>query len=123
MFLFSLKRYCPECHSRDVRKSARWGIIESRILPLLFWRPYRCERCDTRFLGLVFAKRIKGKNRITTSRSGSQLFRECSGRKKSEPGSIGKTLDCMHACELGGSDLIEQTPNREFTLTGGILSR
>lgn len=61
MFLFSLKRFCPNCGSNNVHRSLRWGIIECVFLPILLTRPYRCERCDFRFFGLIFAARNKGK--------------------------------------------------------------
>jgi hypothetical protein len=60
VFHFGLKRFCPECHSRDVRRSLRWGFLETCILPPLLTRPFRCQRCDTRFYGLVFSARAKG---------------------------------------------------------------
>ena len=60
VFLFSMKRYCPECHSRDVRRSVRWGFYETCVLPLILMRPYRCQKCDHRFFGLVFAGRVTG---------------------------------------------------------------
>src|ERR1035438_7300739 len=60
VFLFSMKRYCPECRSRDVRRSVRWGLYETCVLPLILMRPYRCQKCDNRFFGLVFAGRAPG---------------------------------------------------------------
>ena len=63
VFLFSMKRYCPECHSRDVRRSVRWGLVETCVLPLILMRPYRCQKCDHRFFGLVFAGRVTGESR------------------------------------------------------------
>ncbi len=65
MILWSLKRYCPACNSRDVRRSVRWGIIETAILPFFLIRPFRCQRCDYRFFGLFFAARSK-KERFRT---------------------------------------------------------
>ena len=58
MLLLSRKRYCPECHSRDIRRSTRRGLFESLVLPLVLLRPYRCERCDARVYGFVFAARV-----------------------------------------------------------------
>jgi len=40
---------CPRCHSERVRRSKRKGIIERRILAMLFIRPFRCGSCDYRF--------------------------------------------------------------------------
>lgn len=58
MFLFSLKRYCPECYCGDIRKSRRRGIMEKCFLPFLLFRPYRCQNCRYRYLGLSFAGQI-----------------------------------------------------------------
>jgi predicted Zn-ribbon and HTH transcriptional regulator len=40
---------CPRCQSEHIRRSRRKGIIEKRILAMLFVRPFRCEACDYRF--------------------------------------------------------------------------
>jgi len=40
---------CPCCQSEHIRRSRRKGIIERIILPMLFVRPFRCQRCDLRF--------------------------------------------------------------------------
>ncbi len=40
---------CPQCRSERIHQSRRKGIIERRILTLIFVRPFRCERCDYRF--------------------------------------------------------------------------
>jgi len=40
---------CPRCQSERIRRSRRKGIIERRILAMLFVRPFRCESCDLRF--------------------------------------------------------------------------
>ena len=57
VFLFSLKRYCPECRGKDIRKSTRRGIHEKSILPLFLLRPFRCMACNSRYYGLFFAAR------------------------------------------------------------------
>lgn len=69
MFLFSLKRICPGCGSHDVHRSQRWGVIECALLPLLLVRPYRCERCDFRYFGLVFATRAKEEKKTPSKRN------------------------------------------------------
>ncbi len=61
MFIFSLKRFCPNCGSTDVHRSLRWGMVECVFLPILLTRPYRCERCDFRYFGLIFMSRNKDK--------------------------------------------------------------
>ena len=52
-------RNCPDCHSGNVRRSVRWGILETFVFPLLMLRPFRCEKCDCRYFGLFFAARTK----------------------------------------------------------------
>jgi hypothetical protein len=61
MLLYSLKRCCPDCHGRDIRKSRRRGFMETYVLPFILLRPYRCMKCDLRFPGLFFASRSKQK--------------------------------------------------------------
>ncbi len=46
---------CPLCHSKRIHRSRRKGIIEKGILPLIFVKPFRCERCDLRFFRWSFA--------------------------------------------------------------------
>jgi len=59
VFLFSSKRRCPDCHSRNVRKSMRLGLVDNCILPVFLLRPFRCDRCNRRYFGLFFAERVK----------------------------------------------------------------
>jgi predicted Zn-ribbon and HTH transcriptional regulator len=40
---------CPRCQSHRIHRSRRRGIFESRLLALLFIRPFRCLACDHRF--------------------------------------------------------------------------
>lgn len=40
---------CPICHSEQIRRSRRRGIVERAILAMVFVRPFRCEICDFRF--------------------------------------------------------------------------
>ena len=40
---------CPRCTSVRIHHSRRRGIIETIILAAIFVRPFRCERCDSRF--------------------------------------------------------------------------
>jgi hypothetical protein len=46
---------CPNCDSARIHQSKRKGIVEKVILALLFFRPFRCELCDLRFLRWSFA--------------------------------------------------------------------
>jgi predicted Zn-ribbon and HTH transcriptional regulator len=40
---------CPVCQSQRIRRSRRRGVLESRLLALLFIHPFRCLSCDHRF--------------------------------------------------------------------------
>jgi hypothetical protein len=40
---------CPACQSGRIHQSRRKGIVERGILTVIFVRPFRCERCDSRF--------------------------------------------------------------------------
>ncbi len=40
---------CPTCQSGRIHQSRRKGILERGILAVIFVRPFRCERCDSRF--------------------------------------------------------------------------
>jgi DNA-directed RNA polymerase subunit RPC12/RpoP len=46
---------CPECGSKRVHLSRRKGLLEKGILASIFFRPFRCEKCDVRFFRLSFA--------------------------------------------------------------------
>jgi hypothetical protein len=41
--------HCPHCHSKNISKSKRRGLLESMVLKLVNVRPYRCLACDSRF--------------------------------------------------------------------------
>jgi hypothetical protein len=59
MIQLSLKRCCPYCLSREIHRSRRQGISERCVFPLLLLRPFRCVNCNSRYVGLFFAARIK----------------------------------------------------------------
>lgn len=40
---------CPHCHSEQIYRSRRRGVIERRILTMVFMRPFRCNQCAFRF--------------------------------------------------------------------------
>lgn len=44
--------FCPNCGSQQVHRSRRKNIAEKTILRLLAISPYRCARCDERYLTL-----------------------------------------------------------------------
>ncbi len=41
---------CPRCQVEAARRSRRRGIIERWVLPRFSIYPFRCARCDHRFL-------------------------------------------------------------------------
>lgn len=52
MGLFGSKKKelrCPICHSRNIRRSTRRGILEKEVLPYFNAYPYRCRDCSNRF--------------------------------------------------------------------------
>jgi transposase-like protein len=57
---------CPRCHSEHIRRSKRKGIIERRILALLFVRPFRCESCNLRFFRWSFTTNPNAARTATT---------------------------------------------------------
>jgi len=42
-------RHCPECHSEQIRRSKRRGIIERDLLSVVGIKPFRCVDCYHRF--------------------------------------------------------------------------
>ena len=46
---------CPRCTSVRIHQSRRRGIIETMLLAMVCFRPFRCERCDARFFRFSFA--------------------------------------------------------------------
>jgi hypothetical protein len=117
VFHFSSTRYCPECHNLDVRKSSHCGILESLILRFFLLRPYRCEICDCRYYGLIFAARIREKKDEASKQDPLavpvQVF---NGPKKSMGGSISENpsrLDPGDRSEEGGR---QPVPGRDLSL-------
>jgi len=48
---------CPNCQSRMIHRSKKKGILETILLTAIFVRPFRCEKCDTRFFQLSFREK------------------------------------------------------------------
>src|SRR6267143_1574132 len=40
---------CPYCQSQRIHRSKPKGVLESGLLAMIFVRPFRCEKCDSRF--------------------------------------------------------------------------
>jgi DNA-directed RNA polymerase subunit RPC12/RpoP len=68
---------CPQCKSRSVWKADPYGTLESFLYRFLKLSPYRCARCDRRFMDsklpaqgtpLPFTRRLILRARSTASR-------------------------------------------------------
>jgi transposase-like protein len=57
---------CPECESANIHKSRRRGIVERIILASIFVRPFRCEKCDSRFYRWSFSADPQASRQATT---------------------------------------------------------
>jgi hypothetical protein len=57
--IFAMHR-CPRCESEETRRSARRGI--ERVLSWVGLWPFRCERCDARFLRVALGGRAHGRS-------------------------------------------------------------
>ena len=107
MLHLSSIRNCPECHSGNVRRSVRWGILETLVLPLFMLRPFRCEKCDCRYFGLFFAARIKKINAAPKAPLLTNPPEECHGRSKSRKASTARALFCHETLDLGAEAMHE----------------
>lgn len=58
---------CPLCHSERIHRSRRRGIVERRILTMVFLRPFRCDICDFRFFRWSITTNPNSPSRATTS--------------------------------------------------------
>jgi predicted Zn-ribbon and HTH transcriptional regulator len=58
---------CPLCHSEHIYRSRRRGIVERRILTMVFVRPFRCAICNFRFFRWSIATNPNLPPRQTTS--------------------------------------------------------
>jgi hypothetical protein len=47
--------FCPFCHSPEISRSRRHGLMEQWLLVLTPLRPYRCGKCDKRH----YARRLR----------------------------------------------------------------
>ena len=64
-------RICPQCHSLDVHRSRRRGLVERFLLALIFKRPFRCNKCKARYYGYVYSTPLRGENLIAKSQEAS----------------------------------------------------
>lgn len=53
-----LIRCCPSSYSLKVDPSPSKTLFESVILPLCLLRVFRCEKCQRRYYGSVFSRRL-----------------------------------------------------------------
>lgn len=58
---------CPQCYSQRIHPSRRIGFMERKILPKVFVKPFRCERCDLRFFRCSFNNTTENATRPATS--------------------------------------------------------
>jgi hypothetical protein len=57
---------CPQCSSVRIHQSRRRGIIETMFLALIYFRPFRCERCDLRFFRFSLTAKPNSPRQTTT---------------------------------------------------------
>jgi len=53
-----MARRCPCCHSSKVRRLPRKNLVEFALLPFVLGRPFRCQRCNTRFYDLILGRSV-----------------------------------------------------------------
>jgi len=58
---------CPNCQSRLIHRSQKKGMIEAVFLAAIFFRPFRCEKCDSRFFQWSFREKPGPARPIKTS--------------------------------------------------------
>ncbi len=57
---------CPFCQSARIYRSRRHGILERGFLAMIFVRPYRCLKCDSRFFRWTFSSNTQASRQETT---------------------------------------------------------
>jgi hypothetical protein len=57
---------CPRCTSVRIHPSRRRGIVETMILAVICFRPFRCERCDSRFFRFSLTAKPNSPRQATT---------------------------------------------------------
>ena len=40
---------CPKCEAHDIRRSQRHGLYEGLVMRMVFFAPFRCQKCQNRF--------------------------------------------------------------------------
>lgn len=58
-----MRQRCQCCDSHQVTQSQRRGAFETRVLPLLLLRPFRCLKCCRRYYGFALAWRSSPKEK------------------------------------------------------------
>ena len=58
---------CPNCQGQMTHRSRTRGIVESVLLAAILVRPFRCEKCDSRFLRWSFNEKAGLERPTTTS--------------------------------------------------------
>jgi len=64
---------CPLCQSERIHKSRRQGVVEKTVMAMIFLRPFRCLRCDSRFFRWTFSANTQASRQATTRYSARSL--------------------------------------------------
>jgi hypothetical protein len=97
----------------DVRKSSRRGIFESFTLRFLLLRPFRCEICDCRYFGLVFAARLKEKEKASKLKFLAVSAQIPDGLEKSMGHAIGKDPVYLDSGDAGAEGVAQPASARD----------
>jgi hypothetical protein len=114
-------RNCPDCHSGNVRRSVRWGILETSVLPLLMLRPFRCEKCDCRYFGLFFAARTRKRKGGSQAQVLAKPVEAFNGTPNPVGRSIDKTIFCRETLDLGAEAAHEPAVNERLSADTAVL--
>ena len=57
---------CPLCHSDRIRRSRRRGILERSLTTMIFLKPFRCLKCDSRFFRWTLSADTRASRQATT---------------------------------------------------------
>src|SRR5450755_2013411 len=73
-------KHCPLCRSARIHQSRRKGIVERMLLAIVFVRPLRCERCDSRFFRVSLTGNVNASRQGRRTEDATALF-EASARR------------------------------------------
>jgi hypothetical protein len=108
----------------DVRKSSRRGIFESFTLRFILLRPFRCETCDYRYFGLVFAARIKEKEKASKLKFLAVPVQLTDGPENSVSNSIGMNPVRLDPGDSRAENVVQPASNGGRSRSvGGLVDR